>query len=63
MQLSSNNLFLLVFVKPGASSTKTALDFLLTHELVYRDPTRGYIVYDRFMSLWLKRLFGGVTYA
>lgn len=43
---------------PGASSTKAALNFLVGHELVYRDPSCGYIVYDRFMSLWLKRLFG-----
>ena len=43
---------------PGASSSKAALDYLLAHELVYRDPACGYIVYDRFMSLWLKRLFG-----
>ena len=43
---------------PAASSAKAALNFLLDHELVYRDPTRGFIVYDRFMSLWLKRLFG-----
>ncbi|MBR1933108.1 MAG: ATP-binding protein [Prevotella sp.] len=42
---------------PAASSAKSALTFLLDHELVYRDGT-AYIVYDRFMQLWLKRLFG-----
>lgn len=40
---------------PSASSIKTALDTLLDKELVYRQ-TEGYIVYDRFLDLWLKRL-------
>lgn len=39
----------------GASSTKAALKVLEDKELVYRKP-EGYIIYDRFMDLWLKRL-------
>ena len=39
----------------GASSTKSALYELKNKELVYRKP-EGYIIYDRFMDLWLKRL-------
>ena len=39
----------------GASSTKAALKVLENKELVYRKP-KGYIIYDRFMDLWLKRL-------
>lgn len=39
----------------GASSTKAALNVLEDKELVYRKP-EGYIIYDRFMDLWLKRL-------
>ena len=39
----------------GASSVKAALETLLDKELVYR-LNDGYIVYDRFMDLWLKRL-------
>ena len=39
----------------GASSTKAALKVLEDQELVYRKP-EGYIIYDRFMDLWLKRL-------
>lgn len=39
----------------GASSVKAALTALEEKELVYRQP-EGYIVYDRFMDLWLKRL-------
>lgn len=39
----------------GASSTKAALKVLENKELVYRKP-EGYIIYDRFMDLWLKRL-------
>lgn len=39
----------------GASSTKAALKVLEDKELVYSKP-EGYIIYDRFMDLWLKRL-------
>ena len=39
----------------GASSTKAALKVLEDKELVYRKP-EGYIIDDRFMDLWLKRL-------
>ena len=38
----------------GASSVKAALKVLLDKELVYRKP-QGYVIYDRFMDLWLKR--------
>lgn len=40
----------------GASSVKTALDVLTEKELLYRLP-EGYMVYDRFMDQWLKRMF------
>lgn len=39
----------------GASSVKTSLDMLTDKELAYRQPT-GYIVYDRFLAQWLRRL-------
>lgn len=39
----------------SASSTKTALETLLEKELAYRQAD-GYIVYDRFLNIWLKRL-------
>ncbi len=39
----------------GASSVKAALKTLEEKELVYRKP-EGYIIYDRFMDLWLKRI-------
>ena len=39
----------------GASSVKAALKVLEEKEQVYRTP-KGYIIYDRFMDLWLKRL-------
>lgn len=39
----------------GASSVKAALKVLEEKEQVYRTPN-GYIIYDRFMDLWLKRL-------
>ncbi len=38
----------------GASSVKAALKVLEEKELVYRK-TEGYVVYDRFMDLWLRR--------
>lgn len=41
---------------PGSSSISKALDVLLAKDLVYRT-TDGYIVYDRFLDLWLKRTF------
>lgn len=40
---------------PSASSVKTALEVLVEKELVYPD-NDGYIVYDRFLNLWLRRL-------
>lgn len=42
---------------PSPSSIKTALDVLLEKDIIYHTQ-QGYIVYDRFMQLWLKRLFG-----
>ena len=41
---------------PGASSVKSALDGLTDKDIVYRK-VEGFIVYDRFFELWLKRLF------
>ena len=38
---------------PGASSVRAALESLEEKELVYRT-NEGYIIYDRFMTLWLK---------
>lgn len=38
----------------AASSVKTSLTKLLDKELAYKD-SDGYIVYDRFMSIWLSR--------
>ena len=39
----------------GASSVKSALKVLEDKELVYRK-SNGYVIYDRFMDLWLKRI-------
>ena len=39
----------------GASSVKAALKILEDKELVYRT-NDGYLIYDRFMDLWLKRI-------
>lgn len=41
----------------SASIVQSALRSLLDKEIVYRTAA-GYIVYDRFMSIWLKRTFG-----
>lgn len=40
---------------PGSSSVKTALDVLTDKDIVCRTPA-GYIVYDHFFAIWLKRL-------
>lgn len=40
---------------PSHSSIKAALDVLIEKELVYAQPD-GYIIYDRFLNLWLQRL-------
>ena len=39
----------------GASSVKAALKILEDKELVYRT-NEGYVIYDRLMDLWLKRI-------
>ena len=39
----------------AASSVKSVLNKLLGNELIYHS-AKGYMVYDRFMSLWLRRL-------
>ena len=41
---------------PGSSSISKALDVLSEKDLVYHTPD-GYIVYDRFLDLWLRRTF------
>ena len=41
----------------SASIVQSALRALVEKEIVYRTPS-GYIVYDRFMSIWLARTFG-----
>ena len=41
---------------PSASSIKKALDMLKEKDLVY-STAEGCIVYDRFLDLWLKRVF------
>jgi DNA-binding transcriptional ArsR family regulator len=41
---------------PSASSIKKSLDVLKEKELVYKSQD-GFMVYDRFLDLWLKRTF------
>lgn len=47
--------FIKRFELPSASSVKAALAVLTEKDLVYQS-TEGYIVYDRFLGHWLKRL-------
>ena len=49
------NEFLKRFDLPSASSVKSALSVLVDKDLVYQTP-KGYIIYDRFLGLWLKRI-------
>ena len=47
--------FIATYQLRAASSVKTSINKLVDNELVY--PTdKGYIIYDRFMNEWLKRL-------
>lgn len=55
-QLQAND-FIRKHELPSASSIKKALTVLKDKDLVYQTP-HGYIVYDRFLDLWLKRTFG-----
>lgn len=55
-QLQAND-FIRRHELPSASSIKKALTVLKDKDLVYQTP-HGYIVYDRFLDLWLKRTFG-----
>ena len=47
--------FIKTYELPSSSSVKSALDVLLDKDLVYQSPA-GYIVYDRFLGIWLQRL-------
>ena len=48
--------FILRYRLPAPSSIKQAVSSLIEKEFLYRDPQRGYMVYDRFFGMWLKRL-------
>lgn len=39
----------------SVSSVQRALQFLLDEEFVYKSES-GYIIYDRFMGMWLRRM-------
>ena len=49
------NEFIKRYELPSASSVKSALTVLVDKDLVYQT-SEGYIVYDRFFGLWLKRI-------
>lgn len=48
--------FVLRYRLPAPSSIKMALQSLLDKEFLFHDPSKGYMVYDRFFGIWLKRL-------
>ena len=50
-----SNEFIKRFELPSTSSVKSALSVLVDKDLVYQT-NKGYIIYDRFLGLWLKRL-------
>ena len=49
----NSNEFITKYNLKAASSVNTSLAKLLTEELVYKS-SNGYIVYDRFMAIWLR---------
>ena len=55
MQPQAND-FIQKYELPSASSIKKVLDVLGEKEIIYHSP-EGYMVYDRFFNLWLKRTF------
>ena len=50
--------FILRYLLPAPSSIKVALKSLQEKEFLYYDAKQGYMVYDRFFGMWLKRLAG-----
>lgn len=50
------NSFILQHSLPSASSISKTLNTLKDKDLIYQTPN-GYIIYDRFFSLWLQRTF------
>ena len=55
VQQPLGNDFIKRYELPSTSSVKSALAVLIDKDLVYQTP-EGYIVYDRFLGLWLKRI-------
>lgn len=53
-EINSGN-FIAKYALKGASSVNSALKKLINNELIYRT-TKGYIIYDRFMTIWLRGL-------
>ena len=51
-----SNSFIQKYGLSGTSSVKKALSLLMTKDLIYQS-SDGYMVYDRFLDLWLKRTF------
>ena len=49
--------FIIKYQLGSASSVKRALQVLTEKDLVYHGK-RGYVVYDKFADLWLRRMFG-----
>lgn len=47
--------FIAKYTLKGASSVNSALKKLINNELIYKTP-KGYIIYDRFMAIWLRGL-------
>lgn len=47
--------FVVRYRLPAPSSIKMALQSLQDKEFLFHDPSKGYMVYDRFFGMWLKR--------
>lgn len=56
VQQPQSNEFIQKYKLPSSSSVKKALDVLKEKDLVYLSP-EGYMVYDRFFDLWLRRTY------
>ena len=56
VEAPTSTAFLKKYNLPAMSSVKRVIDFLKEKEYIYHT-SEGYIIYDRFMAIWLQRMY------
>ena len=56
VEAPTSTAFLKKYNLPAMSSVKRVIDFLKDKEYIYHT-NEGYIIYDRFMAIWLQRMY------